>query len=161
VIDILPTTLEFLGIKAPEYIRGVKQDSIEGTSLVYSFDDAKAPSKHISQYYYIFGSRSIYYDGWKAEAAHRPDNIDFNFTQGQPVADKPFDNDVWTLYNLNEDFNERNDLSAKYPEKLAELKKIFDQQAQLNHLYPLLDWYDVNNKRFHHPNGSDAQGAIK
>jgi arylsulfatase A-like enzyme len=161
VIDILPTTLQFLNLKAPEYIRGIKQDSIEGTSLVYSADNAKAASKHIIQHYYIFGSRSIYYNGWKAEAAHRPDNIDFNFTQGQPVADKSFDDDVWQLYNLNEDFNERIDLANKYPEKLAELKKVFDQQAQINHLYPLIDWYDVNNKRIHHPNGSDTQGPIK
>jgi arylsulfatase len=65
------------------------------------------------------------------------------------------------LYNLNEDFNERNDLAKKYPEKLAELKKLFDEQAQINHLYPLIDWYDLNNKRIHHPNGSDQQAPIK
>jgi len=161
VIDILPTTLDVVGIKAPETIRSVKQDSIEGTSLFYSFDDAKAPSRHIVQHYYIFGSRSIYYNGWKAEAAHHPDNVDFDFKPGETVADKSLDDDVWQLYNLNEDFNERNDLAKKYPEKLAELKKIFDEQAEKNHLYPLIDWYDTNNKRIHHPNGSDTQGPIK
>jgi arylsulfatase len=161
VIDLLPTTLEFTGIKTPEYIRGIKQDSIQGTSLVYSFDNAKAPSRHLVQHYYIFGSRSIYYNGWKAAAAHRPDNIDFDFKPGEKVADKSFDEDVWELYNLNEDFNERVDLAKKFPEKLAELKKLFDEQAEKNHLYPLIDWYDVNNKRIHHPNGSDTQGPIK
>jgi arylsulfatase len=161
VIDLLPTTLEYLGIKIPSYIKGIKQDSTEGTSLVYSFDNAKAASRHIVQHYYIFGSRSVYYDGWKAEAAHRPDNVDFDFKPGENVADKSYDDDVWELYNLNEDFNERNDLAKKYPEKLAALKKIFDQQAQANHLYPLLDWYDVYNKRIHHPNGSDTQAPIK
>jgi len=59
------------------------------------------------------------------------------------------------------DFNERNDLAKKYPEKLAELKKLFDEQAEVNHLFPLIDWYDTNNKRIHHPNGSDKQGPIK
>jgi len=161
VIDLLPTTLEFLGIKAPEYIRGIKQDSIQGTSLFYSFNDAKAPSRHIVQHYYIFGSRSIYYNGWKAEAAHHPDNVDFDFKPNETVVDKSFDADVWELYNLNDDFNERNNLAKKYPEKLEELKKIFDEQAKINHLYPLIDWYDVNNKRIHHPNGSDTQGPIK
>ena len=161
VIDLLPTTLEYVGIKIPEYIRGIKQDSTQGTSLVYSFDDAKASSKHIVQHYYIFGSRSVYYNGWKAEAAHRPDNIDFDFKPDQTVADKSFDDDVWELYNLNDDFNERINLATKYPERLAELKKVFDEQAQANHLYPLLDWYDVYNKRIHHPNGSDTQEPIK
>ncbi len=161
VIDILPTTLEVLGITAPEYLRGIKQDSIEGISLAYSFNDVKAPSRRTVQHYYIFGSRSIYFNGWKAEAAHHPDNVDFDFTQGRPVSDKSFDDDTWQLYDLNTDFNERIDLAAKYPEKLAELKKIFDEQAKANHLYPLIDWYDVFNKRIHHPNGSDKQGPVK
>jgi arylsulfatase len=161
VIDLLPTTLEFIGIKAPEFVRGVKQDSIQGTSLVYSFENAKAASKHTIQHYYIFGSRSIYSNGWKAAAAHHPDNVDFDFKPGETVADKSFDEDEWELYNLNEDFNERNNLAKKYPEKLEELKKLFHQQAEANHLYPLLDWHDVYNKKFHHPNGSDTQGPIK
>jgi arylsulfatase len=161
VIDILPTTLEVVGLKKPEFIKGIKQDSIQGTSLAYSFADAKAPSRHIVQHYYIFGSRSVYYNGWKAAATHHPDNVDYNFKKTEAVAAPSFDNDVWELYNINEDFNERTDLAKKYPEKLAELKKIFEEQAEKNHLYPLIDWYDVNNKRIHHPNGSDKQGPIK
>jgi len=161
VIDILPTTLDFVGIKAPEYIRSVKQDSIEGTSLYYSVKDAKAASRHIVQHYYIFGSRSIYFNGWKAEAAHHPDNVDFDFKLLETVTDKSFEEDIWQLYNLKEDFNERNDLAKKYPEKLEELKKVFDEQAKQNHLYPLIDWYDVNNKRIHHPNGSAIQAPVK
>jgi len=33
VIDLLPTTLDLVGIKIPEEIRGIKQQPIEGTSL--------------------------------------------------------------------------------------------------------------------------------
>ncbi|HTI12217.1 MAG TPA: arylsulfatase [Puia sp.] len=162
VIDLLPTTLEFAGLKLPEAIRGIKQDSLQGVSLAYSFANAQAPSRHLIQHYYIFGSRSIYYDGWKAEAAHYPDNVDLtNFSLDKPVADKSFEDDTWELYNLKEDFNERTDLSKKYPEKLQELKKLFDEQAKKNNLYPLIDWYDVYNKRIHHPNGSDTQALIK
>ena len=161
VIDILPTTLELTKIKAPAYIKSVQQDSIEGTSLAYSIDDAKAPSQHKIQYYYIFGSRAIYADGWKAEAAHRPDAIDFNFVGNNPPADKSFDDDVWQLYNLNDDPTETNDLAKKNPQKLEELKKLFDEQATANHLYPMIDSYDINNLRVHHPNGSDTQGPIK
>jgi arylsulfatase A-like enzyme len=152
VIDLLPTTLDFLGIKAPEYIRDVKQDTIQGTSLVYSFNDAKAPSRHTEQYYYIFGSRSIYKDGWKAEAAHHPDTFDeFQFSgDPKPSLVQDYDKDVWELYNLNDDPTERIDLAKKYPEKLAELKALFDEDATKYHVYPFIDWDDVFHLRIHH-----------
>ncbi|MBL8539860.1 MAG: arylsulfatase, partial [Betaproteobacteria bacterium] len=38
VIDVVPTILEATGIKAPEYIDGIKQKPIEGVSMVYTFD---------------------------------------------------------------------------------------------------------------------------
>jgi arylsulfatase len=144
VIDILPTTLELLGIKAPEQINGIQQDAIEGTSLAYSIPDAKAASRHRVQHYYIFGSRSIYEDGWKAELPY-PNS----FITGNARSDKPFDENAWELYNLNEDYTERVDLAKKYPEKLAHLKALFEEQAQKHHLYPLITWDDVLNGRIH------------
>ncbi|HKT72771.1 MAG TPA: arylsulfatase, partial [Steroidobacteraceae bacterium] len=119
VIDILPTTLELLRIDAPEEIRGVKQEPIEGTSLAYSISDAKAASRHTVQYYYIFGSRAIYEDGWKAALAYP------NAMTGSATNDKPFDEKAWELYNLNEDYTERVNLARKYPEKLAHLEALF------------------------------------
>jgi len=150
VIDLLPTTLEFLGIKAPEYIRGIKQDTIQGTSLVYSFDHPDAPSQHHIQYYYIFGSRSIYKDGWKAEVYHHPDFTDLGKAgANQPAPSSGFSTDTWELYDLNSDLNERIDLAKKYPEKLKELQALFDAQAKENNLYPLIDWDDVIKRRIH------------
>ncbi|SHF28642.1 arylsulfatase [Pedobacter caeni] len=147
VIDLLPTTLEYTGIKAPEYIRGIKQDSIQGTSLVYSFDDAKAASQHRIQHYYIFGARSIYKDGWKAALSYHPDLLDLsNDKEGLP---KNYVQNVWELYNLNEDFNERIDLSKKNPAKLEELKALFEVQAKKFNLYPYITWDDVYNARLH------------
>lgn len=145
VIDLYPTTLEYLGIKQPETIRGIKQEPIQGTSLAYSFDDSKAPSRHTVQYYYIFGSRSIYKDGWKAETLHYNPLTDWTKVPDFNYKSDParFDNDVWELYNLNEDFNEINDLAKKYPEKLKELRALFDSEAKSHNLYPLLDWEDV------------------
>ncbi len=151
VIDVLPTTLEYVGIKQPDYIRGIKQDSIQGTSLVYSFTNAKAPTRHTEQYYYIFGSRSVYKDGWKAEVFHHPDYIDERLKDSSqlPAVATRWDKDVWELYNLNEDFNERVDLAKKNPEKLKELQAQFDADATKNRLYPLIDWDDVLHRRFH------------
>jgi arylsulfatase A-like enzyme len=154
VIDILPTTLEYIGLSTPTEIKGIAQDPIQGTSLVYSFADAKAPSQHNLQYYYIFGSRALYKDGWKAAAIHHPDFIDI--TEARASGKKPVKsdilNDTWELYNLNTDFNERIDLAKKYPEKLKELQEEFHQQALKNNIYPLINWEDVLNLRIHKKN---------
>jgi arylsulfatase len=151
VIDLLPTTIEYLGIKAPAEIHGIRQDSIQGTSLVYSFNDAKAPSKHVLQHYYIFGNRSVYYKGWKASVSHHPDFVDYEIAinTGKPAPTANYSNDVWELYNLNEDFNERIDLAKSNPEKLNELKVLFDVQAKKYNVYPFIDWEDVFKRRIH------------
>ena len=143
VIDLLPTTLDLVGVKAPEEIRGIKQQPIEGTSLAYSIDDAKAPTRHTLQYYYIFGSRSIYDNGWKAELAYPNDILTKN-----TVVNPPLDESTWELYNLNDDPTERIDLAKKYPEKLEQLKAEFEEQAKSHHLAPYLTFDDI--KSTHH-----------
>ncbi|HEY1256447.1 MAG TPA: arylsulfatase, partial [Terracidiphilus sp.] len=117
VIDLLPTTLDLVGIKAPEEIRGIKQQPIEGISFADSLNNANAPWHHTVQYYYIFGSRSIYDNGWKAELPF-PNQVETQHV----VTNPPFDENAWELYNLNDDPTERIDLAKKYPEKLAALK---------------------------------------
>lgn len=125
VIDILPTTVDLVKAQVPTVINGYRQEPIEGTSLSFSLNEAKAPSRHNIQHYEIMGSRSIYKDGWKAEAFH--------------IKGQPFENDKWELYNINEDFNERFDVSSKYPEKLKELRELFDAQAWKYNVYPIKD----------------------
>lgn len=148
VIDVLPTTLEMAGVQAPASIKNIAQDTLQGISLAYSINDAKAISKHTKQYYYIFGSRAIYKDGWKAAAAHHPDAIDVSAFGGTPVPKSDFDKDVWELYNISEDFNELTDLSKKHPEKLAELKTLLDKELKENNVYPLINWEDVYQQKF-------------
>jgi len=108
---------------------------------VYSFNDKAAASKHTQQYYCILGNRAIYKDGWKASAAHHPNSLEvFTFAdEPRPAIENNPDNETWELYNLTEDFNERNDLSKKYPEKLKELKELFETEAAKYNVYPLLD----------------------
>jgi arylsulfatase A-like enzyme len=145
VIDILPTTLELLHLTAPEEIRSVHQQPIQGTSLAYALNDANAPSRHRVQYYYIFGSRAIYEDGWKASLAYPNDFLGVN----GPDAGKTFDENAWELYDMNTDYTERVDLAKKYPEKVAHLRALFEQEAKDHNLYPLINWDDVKNGRFH------------
>lgn len=146
VIDLLPTTLELTGVARPEFIRGIKQDTVQGTSLAYSIDNAKAPSKHTVQYYYIFGSRAIYKDGWKAAYAYKP-ALPANSVVNSISIANPENND-WQLYNLNEDFNERFDLAKKNPQKLEELKALFEEQAKKYNIYPYITRDDIIKRRY-------------
>jgi arylsulfatase len=151
VIDLLPTTLDLVGIKAPSEIRGIKQQPIEGFSFADSINDANAPWHHTVQYYYIFGSRSIYDNGWKAELAYPS-----SFITGNAASAQPFDENAWELYNLKDDPTERIDLAQKYPEKLTQLKAEFEEQAKEHNLYPYITWDDVFNGRIHRTNGSKS-----
>jgi arylsulfatase len=164
VIDVLPTTLELIGLNPPEFIRGIKQDTLQGTSLAYSLTNPAAPSRHRIQYYYIFGSRSIYKDGWKAEVYHHPDFFDMTSPASKFKVDSTvnnFDRDVWELYNLNTDYNERINLADKYPEKLNDLKALYDDQAKKNHIYPFIDWDDVLKGRIHNVSPAPSKEANK
>jgi arylsulfatase A-like enzyme len=80
------------------------------------------------------------HDGWKAELAYPS-----SFITGNAQSKQVFDENAWELYNLNEDYTERIDLAKKYPEKLAELKAEFEEQAKAHHLYPYITWDDVLN----------------
>jgi arylsulfatase A-like enzyme len=65
-IDIVPTILEAIGIQAPQMLNGTPQKPLEGVSMVYTFDDAKAPTRHTTQYFEIAANRGLYQDGWIA-----------------------------------------------------------------------------------------------
>jgi arylsulfatase A-like enzyme len=137
VIDILPTTVEVAGVKIPDVINGYNQVSIHGTSLAYSLNDGNATARHTQQYYELHGGRAIYKDGWKASVYHPRNMFGEAPTSDIHFNPAPFDKDKWELYNLNEDWNEINDLAAKYPQKLEELKTLFDQEAKKYNVYPL------------------------
>ena len=74
VIDVVPTILEVTGISAPETVDGIKQAPIEGTSFAYTFDkeNAKAPSRHTTQYFEMMGQWALYHEGWLLEHQGEP-----------------------------------------------------------------------------------------
>jgi arylsulfatase len=131
VIDIAPTVLEAASLPEPKVVNGTPQTPIEGTSLVYSFDDPDAAERHTIQYFEMFGNRAIYSDGWFARTIHR--------APWQTGKQKPLTSDVWQLYNVREDFSLTEDLAAEHPEKLAEMQDLFMWQAQIYHVLPIDD----------------------
>ena len=64
VIDVAPTVLEAAGLPEPKVVNGTPQKPIEGVSMGYTFDDAKAEGRHKVQYFEMIGNRAIYADGW-------------------------------------------------------------------------------------------------
>ena len=134
VIDIVPTLLEVTGITAPEIVNGISQKAIEGVSLAYTFDkaNAKAPSKHTTQYFEIFGNRAIYHDGWVA--ATIPPSAPW-VTAGP--ANPELNDYHWELYNTDKDYSENNDLAGKMPDKLRQMQALFLTEAAKYNVLPL------------------------
>ncbi len=133
ISDIAPTIMEAAKIERPESYHGVEQQPFTGVPMNYSFNDANAPNAKKRQYYEMFGNRAIWVDGWKAVTLHA------NRMPWDVNVVLPFDEDKWELYHVAEDFSESTNLADENPEKLEELKKIFDEEAWANNVYPLYD----------------------
>jgi arylsulfatase A-like enzyme len=131
VTDIAPTVLEAAGLPFPKSVNGTVQRPFDGTSMLYTFDNAKAKETHTTQYFEMFGNRGIYHDGWVACTRH---SIPWLMVPLPPLS-----KDVWELYHVAEDFSEANDLAAKNPEKLKELQDLFTKEAIKNHVLPIDD----------------------
>ncbi len=131
VIDVAPTILEAIGLPEPKAVNGTPQIPMEGTSLLYSFDDANAPERHTTQYFEIAGNRAIYHEGWFARTIHR--------APWERAGRHPLKDDVWQLYDTRADFSLANDVAAQNPAKLAELKALFMKEAEARHVLPIDD----------------------
>jgi arylsulfatase len=132
VVDLYPTILEAVGIEAPRAVNGIEQMPIHGVSMMNSIDDAAAAETHHTQYFEMFGNRAIYHDGWIASCYHG--RVPWN-----RFGSVPFDGpqERWELYDIRTDFSQGVDLAAKYPDRLEQLKALFDAEALRNNVYPL------------------------
>jgi arylsulfatase len=131
VIDVAPTILEAAGLPEPRVVNGTPQRPMDGVSMVYSFEDADALDRHTTQYFEMFGNRAIYHEGWFARTIHKAP------WEQQPR--RGLVEDIWELYDTSSDFSLVNDLSAKYPDKLAEMQALFMQEAERNQALPIDD----------------------
>jgi len=131
VIDVAPTVLEAAGLPEPKVVNGTPQSPIEGVSMVYTFEDPKAKSRHTTQYFEIFGNRAIYHDGWLAGTVH---SAPWEMKPRASLLD-----DKWELYETRNDFSLANDLASKNPAKLKELQNLFIKEAIKNRVLPIDD----------------------
>ena len=133
VSDVAPTLLELIGQQMPATIGGVAQMPMHGTSMAYAIADPAQPTRKRVQHFEMVGHRGIVVDGWKAVTRHK-----FR---------TPLWDDVWELYNLNEDFSESNDLAAAMPEKLDEMIETWWEEAAKHKVLPMVDGMGGINKR--------------
>lgn len=135
VIDVVPTILEAAGISAPDVVDGIKQKPIEGISFAYTFDakNAKVPTRHKTQYFEMMGQWALYDDGWfLSTKVNRAPWEAFG-----PANTDPLNNQTLELFNLNKDFSQTDDLAAKNPEKVKEMKQKFIAEARKYQVFPM------------------------
>ena len=127
-IDIVPTILDVLGVRAPETIKGHVQSSFDGVSMRYSFDAGGPSSARSTQFYSMLGSRAIWHEGWKAVTNH-PTIAGWSH----------FNEDEWELYHTEVDRSELHNLAGEHPEKVRELVNLWFSEAGANGAFPLDD----------------------
>ena len=127
-IDLVPTILDVLDVQQPSEIKGYTQSPLDGVSMRYSFDDARAKTTRRTQFYSMLGSRGIWHDGWKAVTTH---------IGVQDWGD--YANDTWELYNIEADRSECHDLAAQEPGRLRDLVNLWYVEAGANNALPLDD----------------------
>ena len=131
VTDIMPTILEAAGVQAPDMINGAKQLPIDGISMAYTWDDAKAPTRRATQLFEMFGNRGIYHDGWMASTTP----LVFAW-EPEPKGITP-ESFNWELYDLTKDFSQGADLAKAMPEKLKQMEELWWAEAGRNNALPL------------------------
>jgi arylsulfatase A-like enzyme len=132
VIDVAPTILEAAGLPAPTIVNSVQQAPLEGFSMLYAFDNAKAAERHETQYFEMFCNRGIYHKGWTAVTRH---STPWETSKPLPA----FDDDVWELYDTSKDWTQARNIAKDQPQKLRELQRLFLIEATKYSVLPLDD----------------------
>lgn len=132
VSDITPTVLDIVGVQKPEILHGIPQKEMTGVSFKQAIENGAAEDRKLTQYYEMMGNRAIYHKGWKAVANHA-------FVES-------FDDDVWELYHVDEDYSENRNVADQYPEKLRELQDVWYAEAGRNNVFPMPDITGITHK---------------
>lgn len=126
-VDVVPTLLECCEVEEPERIAGIEQTTMDGISMVPAIEDRSAKGR-ITQFYSMLGTRAIYHDGWKAVARHGP-----------LTGKGRFEEDVWELYDIENDRTECHDVASEHPARVAQLVGLWWAEAGAKNALPLDD----------------------
>jgi arylsulfatase A-like enzyme len=141
IIDMVPTVLDALAIEPPATVRGVVQSPIQGVSFAYSFDEATAPTRHVTQYFEMFGHRAIDHDGWRAVCPWPgPSFAEAEQPFGAPISRETLgelDAHHWELYHVAEDCAENHNLADTHRDKLIEMISLWYVEAGRYNVLPI------------------------
>ena len=96
--------------------------------MVYAFNDAKAAERHETQYFEMFCNRGIYHKGWTAVTRHS--------TPWVMEKLRPFDDDVWELYDTNKDWTQAHDLAKQSRQAARAPTPIPDRSGEVQRAAP-------------------------
>ena len=115
VMDLMATCLDIAGIPHPlGTFKNQETIPLEGKSLYPTFREGSRKG-HRSIFFEHYYSRALCVGDWK-------------------LVSLPLEK--WQLYNLSEDRTELDNLAEQYPEKLEELKTIYEGEAKGTWVYP-------------------------
>ena len=135
VDDLAPTILEATGVPLAATVNDVPQDPLEGQSITPSFAASGDPRGGRPQYVELYGNKGLWWQGWSIVTTHRFRTWDFHVSR---TFDEP-----WELYDLVQDPGQGHDLAATYPDRVAEMGRMFEEQARLHHVYPQFNLSDT------------------
>jgi arylsulfatase len=132
VSDVTPTIYDLIGLNAPVTVKGIPQAPLEGVSFRSALDDPSSAGNKTTQFYSMMGTRGVWNDGWFANTVHPPTTV-------APRGWSHFDQDRWELFHIEQDRSQVRDLAGQHPEKLEELKALWQREAEAYQVFPLND----------------------
>ncbi|QDK33910.1 arylsulfatase [Sphingomonas sp. IC081] len=130
LVDIAPTVLDAAQLPVPQSVYGVSQKPMDGQSLLASLAacDAARPR---TQYFEIGGKVGLYHDGWFLSG----DDGRMAWQNLPPGGPRP--QIQWSLFHLDRDFSQANDLAAQEPARLQAMQALWTEEAARNQVFPL------------------------
>jgi arylsulfatase len=113
VMDLMPTVVALSGADYPLRRKSVEVTPMQGISLVSAFRGETLPDRPL--FFEHEGNRAVRLGHWTLVAGHGK---------------------AWQLYDVSRDRTETNNLSAKMPEKVAELETLYQAWAARSNVAP-------------------------